>query len=363
MTDWLNTLERLASERTPSVLVTVAAVKGSTPREAGTKMVVTAHGFIGTIGGGQLEYLAIATARELLDPSAEPGTVLCELPLGASLGQCCGGFATLLFERVPRARSSWVDALARIRRQETCVVATCLESRDHSALGAKLIVSESHTYGGLSASFDAEATQRARSMLCAQTDRSAISLEQVDRGLCSTVLYETLRDCDFHVVLFGAGHVGKALVTVLSGLPCRIRWVDSREHEFPSPLPENVTVTIAGLPEYEVERAPPQCFFVVMTHSHQLDLQLCEHILERGDFRYFGLIGSRSKRKRFEKRLSRKRLAEPSLKRMVCPIGVPHINGKHPGSIAIAVAAQLVQVYEHTQSSAREVVSPVERTG
>src|SRR5690606_1303620 len=112
----------------------------------------------------------------------------------------------------------------------------------------------------------------------------------------AALLFEPIRPEGFHVVLFGAGHVGKALVRVLGEVPCRITWVDGRADAFPRELPPNVSVECTEMPQYAVERAPAGAAFLVMTHSHALDLTLCERILRRGDFSYCGLIGSATKR-------------------------------------------------------------------
>jgi len=150
-------------------------------------------------------------------------------------------------------------------------------------------------------------------------------------------------------VLFGAGHVARALVAVLAGLPCRVTWVDGRESEFPADVPRNVTIVVTDTPEAEVAAAPTGACFLVMTHSHPLDQALAEAILRRGAFAYFGLIGSVSKRRQFERRMAERGIPPERFADMICPIGVPGIKGKEPSSIAIAVAAQLLQVEEALQ--------------
>ncbi len=148
----------------------------------------------------------------------------------------------------------------------------------------------------------------------------------------------------FHLQLYGAGHVGRAIVGVLSGVPCRVQWIDERESEFPpGPLPPHVERVCTEPVEAEVAAAPPGAFFLVLTHSHALDLALTQAILKRGDFGFFGLIGSRTKRASFEHRLQERGFTPEQLTRMSCPIGLPGIGGKEPGVIAVAVAAQLLQ--------------------
>jgi xanthine/CO dehydrogenase XdhC/CoxF family maturation factor len=140
------------------------------------------------------------------------------------------------------------------------------------------------------------------------------------------VFIDVLRPPNFSIVLFGAGHVGRALVRTFADLDCRITWVDARDDAFPASVPDNVEVAITDAPEAEVAAAPPGAYFLVMTHSHPLDEALCECILRRGDFAYFGLIGSLSKRRQFEKRLEARGVTKDRLATMTCPIG---IEGRH----------------------------------
>ena len=149
----------------------------------------------------------------------------------------------------------------------------------------------------------------------------------------------------FALQLYGAGHVGRAIVRLLAGLPCRVWWIDERESEFPdAPLPPHVERVCVEPVDAEVATAPPGCFYLVLTHSHDLDLALAQAILARDDFGFFGLIGSATKRARFEHRLLARGLPAERLARMVCPIGLPGIAGKEPEVIAMAAVAQLLQL-------------------
>jgi xanthine dehydrogenase accessory factor len=152
----------------------------------------------------------------------------------------------------------------------------------------------------------------------------------------------------FHLQLYGAGHVGRAIVRLLEGIPdCRVQWIDEREEEFPrdtsAPHIERVCVEPV---EAEVRIAPPGAHYLVLTHSHDLDLRITEAILKRGDFAYLGLIGSQTKRARFVHRFEARGIAPETIARMTCPIGVPGITGKEPEIIAIAVMAQLLQTLQ-----------------
>lgn len=148
----------------------------------------------------------------------------------------------------------------------------------------------------------------------------------------------------FALQLYGAGHVGRAIVSLLASLPCRVWWIDERESEFPAQAgPPHVERLCVEPVEAEVAQAPPGAFYLVLTHSHELDQRIAEAILRRGDFGWFGLIGSATKRARFERRFVQRGLSADTVARMVCPIGVAGITGKEPAVIAVAVVAQLLQ--------------------
>ncbi|MCP4250031.1 MAG: xanthine dehydrogenase accessory protein XdhC, partial [bacterium] len=249
---------------TPHVLVTVASSRGSAPREAGAKMVVTADQLHDSIGGGNLEHKACAMARRMLAEGVNNPT-LEHFPLGPALGQCCGGQVALLLE--------------------------------------------------------------------------------------------PFRANHFHVVLFGAGHVGRAVAKALAELPCRVTWIDSRDGVFPKSLPDNVVAQMSDAPAYDVGEAPDRAYFLIMTHSHAIDRDVTEAVLRRGHFAYCGLIGSRSKRRQFEKRWRAKGLAEAQIGRLTCPIGIEGISGKRPAEIAVAVAAQLLLLHHAPQTAAETLES------
>ncbi|WP_042262321.1 xanthine dehydrogenase accessory protein XdhC [Paraburkholderia heleia] len=147
-----------------------------------------------------------------------------------------------------------------------------------------------------------------------------------------------------HIVLFGAGHVGHALVTLLGMLPCVVQWVDERDELFPDEVPANVQIEATDTPAAIVDDAPAGAYFLVMTHNHALDFELTERIMRRRDFAWFGLIGSKTKRVKFERRLIERGVQAQRMNEMTCPIGVAGIVDKAPASIAVAVAAQLMQM-------------------
>ena len=252
----------------PAVLVQVDAAQGSVPRDAGAWMAVFANSLVGTIGGGHLEYEAIAKARTLLQtqPEATEPEVR-RFALGPSLGQCCGGVVHLRFEGVGASN------------------ANVLRARLRPALGP--------------------------------------------------------------VALFGGGHVGHALVRVLSPLPFALMWIDSRDGVFPADVPGNVTCEHSDPVEAAVHTLPPQSRVLIMSFSHAEDMEVLAACLKRhrqhADLPYIGLIGSNTKWATFRSRLQTRGFTPGELADVTSPIGVPGIEGKEPEVIAIAVAAQLLQ--------------------
>ena len=227
------------------VLVTVAETRGSVPRTAGTKMVVAADAAFGTIGGGRLEYEAVHVARAMLASGASTPQ-LRRFGLGPSLGQCCGGSARILFEPVSGQAEPWQAALRElIERREPAVLA--------SAIGdgrvEKLLVSAESVLGIRDEPRrHAEAVEAARALLSAPG--AGTRLEAGENG--AALLLEPIRPDGLQVVLFGAGHVGKALVRVLGELPCRVTWIDERAEQFPQDVPPNVLVECTEMPHYAV---------------------------------------------------------------------------------------------------------------
>jgi xanthine dehydrogenase accessory factor len=303
----------------PAVLVTVARAEGSVPREPGARMLVEAGRFHGTIGGGHLEHRAIEIARTMLKEGGLPQ--LERFALGPSLGQCCGGIAHLMFEIADRDQMALLD---QRRNQDTWRVGSAL--------------------------FDARGVQLAGE-----------PVPPFDRGLGTHVFTDAdgkrwLADAILapraHLMLFGAGHVGAAIVRALAELPCRVTWVDEREDMFPGAVPSNVTIEATDIPEALVGAAAPGTTFLVMTHSHALDLRLSNAILSRPGRDWFGLIGSDTKRRQFEHRLRERGIADDKIGAMVCPIGLPGIAGKAPAVIAASCAAQLLTVWEAQEERA-----------
>ena len=327
MQTWLSAL---LEQQSPAILVTVARADGSVPREAGAKMVVSALGLFDTIGGGHLEYVAAAVARDML---AQPPHELAAqrrfqcLPLGPTLGQCCGGVAFLAFERVDPAGHAHFETI----RQSLAQNVACLRQLPLDSAAPPTLAAAGN-----------EDTQ----------------LWQDEQG--ARWLADACRAPAARLYLFGAGHVGTAIVRAMSALPCQITWIDERDDMFPASLPANVTVELTDTPEALVAAAPDDASYLVTTHSHALDQALAEAILRRERIGWFGLIGSATKRVQFERRLQQRGIATARLADMVCPIGIPGINGKEPAVIAIAVAAQLLLVWQ--AMAAKPIAIPNRKT-
>jgi len=331
MNQWIDDLYALSSNDECCVVVTVAGVRGSAPRETGAKMIVTSKQTIGTIGGGQLEYLCTRIACEQMQEKASfSQRVQRRFPLGTNCGQCCGGIVDIMFERVASSSVAWLEELKRLHDERRAVVVVTPQSGESH----KFLVTEDRCmHFENNATCPEETVAAARQMII--DNGSALSL--------SNFLLEPILRSDLHVAIFGAGHVGAATVDVLSKLDCDIRWIDARRNIFPAQLPDNVTAVESGNPATEAAAMPQETNFLVMTHSHPLDYEICEQVLRRGDFAYCGLIGSLSKRRRFERTMRKQGMSDSLLERLTCPIGVAGIASKKPADIAVAVAAELLQ--------------------
>lgn len=329
MNDWIDSLAALLAAGHAVVRVVVATLRGSVPREPGATLLFwrdadgTAHSR-GSIGGGHLEARAMEIAGALLG-EATAGRRIERFALGASLGQCCGGSVELYWERFDTQLQAQglVSAPGLLRY---CVV-------DGSDFG--LVVGAGQA--------------RARGLPLPDFAGRAGLLEHAGR----TYFVERLTDDSTPLWIYGAGHVGQALAHVLADLPFRITWIDSREATLTaamadlSPRRASVVQAVAtDEPAVEAVVAPAGAWHLVMTHSHDQDLSICESLLRTGRFGFLGLIGSRTKDARFRQRLLHKGCSAAAVARIVCPIGAPGVCSKLPAAIAVAVAAQLLELRE-----------------
>ncbi|AVO44952.1 xanthine dehydrogenase accessory protein XdhC [Phreatobacter cathodiphilus] len=281
-------------------LVSVMATRGSVPRGAGARMIVRPDGaFFGTIGGGTLEWQALAKAQALLERRDAAALVL-DQPLGPALGQCCGGHVTLAIERFGAGDLDAVTRLAAAERKGP---------------------------------FRTRATLRGGGFV-----REVIEGETAAAGQAPSFV-EQFGEVLPVVALFGAGHVGKALVLALAPLPFRVVWHDGRPGAFPAAVPANASLR-SGPPEAVLAAVPDGAQILVMTHSHALDLAVVTAALSAGRFAHVGLIGSATKRARFLRQLGAVGLGEVAATGLRCPIGLPGLAGKQPAVIAASVAAE-----------------------
>lgn len=292
--------------------VVIADFKGSSPREVGAAMLVWADGQSGTIGGGALEWQAAGRARDML---AAGGQRLDHEALGPALGQCCGGAVTLLTEVYHGANLP----------TPTPVIARATDDSAMPLAVRRLI------------------------------DRARGQGEAAAPQLLQGWMVEPLSAPTRQLWIWGAGHVGRALVSVLAPLPgVVITWVDTGADRFPPDMPTNVRALPVADPALAVALAPRTAEHLVLTYSHALDLELCHRLLTHG-FSACGLIGSATKWARFRARLSALGHPGAAIDRMDCPIGDPSL-GKHPQAIAIGVASHFLtrrsrgQIRENTGS-------------
>jgi len=333
--EWIDELCDLTAAGERAVLVSVAGIRGSAPREVGAKMIVTADATIGTIGGGQLEYQCTRLAIDMLDDDETPS--LRKFPLGSSMGQCCGGVVDILFEPIATRLPGWLRDLRALHGQhEPAVIVTDL----HGDAG-KCVITNQDVFGD-EESASPEVIARAREGL-----GSGRTAHRIDNWF-----FENIVGTDLNIAVFGAGHVGSAVVRSLSALDCNVRWIDSRRNIFRS-TPANVRTIESADPALEVAAMPSRSCYLIMTHSHAIDFELCDRILRRSDFAYCGLIGSISKRRRFEKRFRAEGMQDRDVERLVCPIGVDGISGKKPAEIAVAVTAEVLQAWERANRDAQ----------
>lgn len=341
--DWLRELADTATAEGAGVRVSVIRADGSAPRSAGSAMIVGRDAFTGTIGGGALEMEGLKVARDMLKPEnikgAEPWHRRWRpFPLGPSLGQCCGGYVELLFElATPKEAEALSEMAARAQADETAVVLRPLES------GRPLTLLDGDGTVGDSVP---EPVGKAARELAGGSTAAAARVEDW--------YLETMRDPRVPLFLFGAGHVGRAVVNVLKDLPFEIYWVDTQADRYPDSVPHGVHRLVSADPADAARHAPAGAWHVVMTYSHAIDFDVCRNVLAADQFGYLGLIASKTKRVRFRKRLAEAGFSEDQIARMHAPIGLPGLDGKEPATIAVSLAADLLIRLQAAHTAAAE---------
>ncbi len=327
MTDWVERARAALAAGERAMILSVVATRGSAPRGPGAHMLVTPTDQAGTIGGGNLEFTAIADARRLLAAGATTAE-LRHYALGPALDQCCGGIVRLLF--TPLAPE----------------LAPLLEAEPVRFLRVPLGGGTPMPVAG------ADAPSGEAPVLCLDREGRPLDAARAPLEEIAGVML-TLVPARPRLYMFGAGHVGCALAHILALLPLEVRWIDARPGVFPQTLPANVTAVPVPDWKGEVDAAPPGALYLVFTHSHPLDYEITAAILARGDARYCGLIGSETKRARFVRRFREEAgLSEAAIGRLVCPIGLGGPPGKAPEVIAIGVASELLHILHDEKEQA-----------
>ena len=263
------------------------------------------------------------------EPAAPWRRALRDYPLGPDLEQCCGGFVRLLYERVGKEELAQLPATAPAGG----IVLHPLAS------GA---APESVSDRQAAKTLPFPLAKTVAEILSGQTPR-ATALIEVE---AECWLLHPVEAPGRPLYLFGAGHVGRAIVRTLEGLPFAVTWIDTDEARFPAGLPAGLPADVRRLvsddPAAVAAAAPDGAFHLVLTYSHALDFDICRALLADNRFGFAGLIGSETKRARFFKRFRDAGIGEAALARLTCPIGIPGIAGKEPATIAVTVAAQLL---------------------
>jgi xanthine dehydrogenase accessory factor len=300
----------------PTAMVTLVHVSGSAPRDAGTRMLVSPSAISGTVGGGNLELQLIDQARRLMALS-EPDVLQQDYPLGPLLAQCCGGRVRVLIERLDATSHAWLQQCDAAERAGQPYV---LEGAIHD--------------GRIARTFHPDAAR----------SPPGVDIFSPEGGYAApkgpwTRVTERVSPVATHLYLFGAGHVGRSIAHIATTLPFRFHWLDNRTEA----AEEDARIQIRKDVVNAVAEAPPGAFFLVLTHSHELDYALVSAILRRRDARFCGLIGSSTKRARFVSRLAKDGIDASGL---TCPIGAGAIRSKAPAAIAVAAATELLVLLE-----------------
>lgn len=304
MKTWSHILGFL-STNTPCALISVIETSGSTPREVGARIIVNQKGaFHGTIGGGNMENTSLQNARKMLQTGLEALSIKKYL-LGPELGQCCGGAVKVMSEVFLPERIGEVKALARAEA-DSPIISTGTIGDTH-------------------------------------VTRSIIEGTEQTLGIDSEgQLIENFGIKNQAVYVFGAGHVGRALMLTLAPLPLDVTWIDSRSDEFPKVMPANFKAITHSEPHTLLASAPSDAHILILTHDHALDFDIVFAALKMQCFPYVGVIGSKTKKARFVSKLKKAGLAQDMIDPMICPIGITGIKSKKPAAIAVSITAELL---------------------
>jgi xanthine dehydrogenase accessory factor len=304
---------------TSVALATVVGARGSTPRHLGARMAVAADGTTwGTIGGGRIEVEVVASARAVAG-GAPPVRV--EHHLVRDLAMCCGGAMELAIGPAAPSREAIAALVAARARREPTVLVTPVD-------GGPLRV-----------------RPPARG--------EAAGLFRPRRE--GDVLVELVRPAD-RVVLFGLGHVARAIGPLVAGLGFEVAVCDDGDTGAIDHHPAWAGAVVDSFSVDDAEKAlgrfGPGDLVLIVTRDHAVDQRILEGLITRDDLAYLGMIGSRGKLGRFKKRLAAKGLGDDAAwARLRAPIGLD-LGAETPEEIAIAVAAELVALRRRGESAA-----------
>ena len=353
MNSWLKPVKTASALNNGFVLLTIISTKGSTPCSNGDKIVFSgAESVFGSIGGGNLEFKALSFAEELLSLNSN-STYLKKYPLGASLGQCCGGYVNVMFESFIQsdATNSWIEIVSNLLQDnEDFIVATIVDSNSEIEFSSKKFV---YLDGNLSPNIDDKKissliTKSAKDLLLLSDSPTIVQFENQSGALTEVCFEKVLTSEVQPVVVFGAGHISRALMPILINLPIKIYWVDDRAEQFDKYQGDTSQIDIIcddfvqSIPDL-----PDSSYCLVITYSHQIDFEICEKMIIQNNFSYLGMIGSEIKGKKFRNRFHQKNFSEEVINKFICPIGDKQKFLKSPAAIAVTIAMDLINFIEH----------------
>ena len=357
---WLSSFKKAIALNNGCVLLTVIETKGSTPCSVGDKIIFSNKQLtFGSIGGGNLEFQALTLAKDLLNKDTN-ATHLEKYPLGATLGQCCGGYVKVMFESFVNSstqlkkKNSWLETVSDlIEKQQDFVVATIIDNQtDKRNSGKKFVYTANSDKSPSSNDLTSKISGGAYNLLSTNNSPTIAQYQNSSESLIE-VCYEKVNNTELQsVAIFGAGHISRALMPILTKLPIRIYWIDDRAEQFEQYQGDTSQINIicddfiSGLADL-----PEETYCLVITYSHKMDFDICEKIISRNSFTYLGMIGSRIKGNKFRDRLLQKGYPKETVDKFICPIGAKQKFLKSPTAIAVTIAMDLLNFLEDKKQS------------
>ena len=358
MQAWLKSVTDAISSKNDFVLMTVIDTKGSTPCINGDKIVVASdQSIFGSIGGGNLEFKALAFAADLL--TIDKNNVHLEkFPLGASLGQCCGGYVKVMFESFLHSNSSinnnsWINVVSELFDQNEDFVVATIVNNNSEYEDNKLVYSVNNNNHLINEKgISSVVALSAKELLTKTGSPTVIQYTNNSNSVIEICLEKNTPTKVQSLAVFGAGHISRALMPILTDLPVNIYWIDDRVEQFNKYQGDTSKINIIcddflnGLIDL-----PDDIYCLVITYSHQIDYEICEKIISKNKFSYLGMIGSAIKGKKFRDRFINKGYQQEVVDKFTCPIGEKQRFLKSPTSIAVTIAMDLINFIEDKRQS------------